>query len=798
MLMPYVRHYNSNSDAFLKNMEMPFRIKFSFRQLFEYWEKLAASEEREQAAWAQSVLKRLEKKPVLREPFDDINLIEEHAEELKLLFSPIFPEMTTTNEIKAVCMPFFPFFFNVSKRLGNIMDAAGEDLQVQMRIEDPDLIYIMACVFILNFKFQAGFDYARKLYFDIPDTRTGLMRHYIIFFNADFSHFKINEGFTPPTPEDIQKLKENFEDIALWKKTIPPNSLDYEGFSLASLFDVTKEEAISRLKDDLLKKDALDSPEILELIRQNLCSFLNIQGLKLGFTTYDGSRDLLKSIGDGIDKSISIDNCYEKPANEAFCTYSHPHIFEQKKTLVITTVDKKYADLSPIMGKLSSLHLGSYIAVPLIYDGNLIGVLELGSEKVGELTSVVANLLKEVTPLFTTAMKRSQDELETRLEAVVQEQFTAIHPTVSWKFFEIAEKYLRENGEENSTELEDIVFPDVYPLYGQSDIKGSSTERNLAIQADTIEQLTLAKKVLEKALKKYPLPIYKQLKFRIDQSISKFKKELNAGDEITVLEFLKKDIYPAFHHIETLSEEMATVVQNYSRRLDKDLGVVYNRRKDYEESVQIINNKIGHYLEQAQIAAQKMFPHYFEKYKTDGVEHDLYIGASMVNNKEFDPLYLQNLRLWQLMVICEVENLMHKIKPRLKVPLDIASLVLVHSSPMTIKFSMEEKQFDVEGSYNIRYEILKKRIDKAYIKGTSERLTQPGKIAIVYSQDREAQEYAKYLEYLQSIHYIGPNIEWLELNDMQGVTGLRALRVEVTYQSEIVKQNSKLAVSVGH
>lgn len=195
----------------------------------------------------------------------------------------------------------------------------------------------------------------------------------------------------------------------------------------------------------------------------------------------------------------------------------------------------------------------------------------------------------------------------------------------------------------------------------------------------------------------------------------------------------------------------------------------------------MINNKIGHYLEQAQISAQEIFPHYFEKYKTDGVEHNLYIGPSMVNNRTYDPLYLQNLRLWQLKVICEIENLMHKTKPYLKTPLEIASLILVHSNPMTIKFSMEEKRFDVEGSYNVRYEILKKRIDKAYIKGTSERLAQPGKIAIVYSQDREAQEYANYLEYLQYINYIGPNIEWLDLNDMQGVTGLRALRVELNF-----------------
>lgn len=587
--MSYIRYYNSSTDVFKQDMEMPFRIKFNFRKLFQHWEKQAESEDSRQAAWARSVLKQLEKAPILRESFDDINIIEEHAEELKLLFSPLFPELTTTNEIKAACIPFSPFFFNASKRLEGIMDAAGEDFQVKMRIDNPDLIYIMACVFILNFKFQVGFDYSRKLYFDIPDQRTGLMRHYIIFFNADFSDFKINEGFVPPTPEDIGKLKENFEDITLWKKIIPPDSLDYEGFSLATLFDVTKEEAISRLKDDLLKKDALNSPEILERIRQNLCSFLNIPGLKLGFTTYDEDRGLLKSIDDDYGKSISIDNCYKKPALEAFCNYSHPHIFKQKKTLVISTINKEQVASSPFIGKLNALNMESYIAAPLIYDGELIGVLELGSENTCELNSVVASQLKDVVPLFTTAMKRSQDELETKLEAIVQEQYTAIHPTVSWRFFETAEKYLREIGGENETELEDIVFQDVYPLYGQSDIKGSSTARNQAIQADMIEQLTLAKKVLNVAIKRRPLPIYRQLRFRLDKSIRKFKKELNAGDEIEVLEFLKEEIYPVFRHIESINDELAAEVQNYSRRLDANLGMIYKQRKNYEESVQMIN-----------------------------------------------------------------------------------------------------------------------------------------------------------------------------------------------------------------
>ena len=91
------------------------------------------------------------------------------------------------------------------------------------------------------------------------------------------------------------------------------------------------------------------------------------------------------------------------------------------------------------------------------------------------------------------------------------------------------------------------------------------------------------------------------------------------------------------------------------------------------------------------------------------------------------------------------------------------TLLLVHSAPLAIQFRIDEKQFDVDGAYNIRYEIIKKRIDKAYIRGSKERLTQPDKIAIVYSQDTEALEYREYLEYLQHRGYIENEIEDVEL-----------------------------------
>jgi hypothetical protein len=58
---------------------------------------------------------------------------------------------------------------------------------------------------------------------------------------------------------------------------------------------------------------------------------------------------------------------------------------------------------------------------------------------------------------------------------------------------------------------------------------------------------------------------------------------------------------------------------------------------------------------------------------------------------------------------------------------------------------MDEKRFDVDGTYNARYEVVKKRIDKANIKGTKERITQKRKSPL--SHNYEETEYLKYIKF---------------------------------------------------
>jgi hypothetical protein len=221
------------------------------------------------------------------------------------------------------------------------------------------------------------------------------------------------------------------------------------------------------------------------------------------------------------------------------------------------------------------------------------------------------------------------------------------------------------------------------------------------------------------------------------------------------------------------------LVNAYFQFMDPTKGGGYENMRALETSMKMINSTINNRLEQFKGDLQKSYPCYFEKIRTDGIEYDIYIGQSIEPEKPFDILYVNNLHLWQLTSMAEIAKLTNALLPQLPKPLYTTQLIFVHAGTIDISFRNDERRFDVEGAYNTGYQIIKKRIDKVLIRNTNERLTQPGKIAFVYFNNPDADEYIKYIYYLQEQNILNGDLEQLELEELQGVSGLRALRVGV-------------------
>jgi hypothetical protein len=772
-------------SSLVNEVELPLQLNISFRKVFDLFEKYAHKKNAQHPFHSAAIemVKIFQQYPLLNDGFSDYSLLEKYKKEIDLILNPLFPEPLLLNEIKTASIPFSFVSFKFTDRFQNILNNAGEGYEFKVRNFEDESMYILSCTFILSAVYGYRIDMKRPFYFDIPDTTSGTMKYYRAAFNADFSEITPTENAPDITKEDFRELLNNFDDIELWKEKFPPNSYIFKGFGLLNLFDVTSEEMLSSIKENLLA----GGEKLLSKLENNLRNFYGIKDLKLGYSIFDNTNS--KIYGTLVKKSNSIilaDSLEIICDDSYFCNGILEKIFKNHETFVISDVEQygSATNKNPFYKNLHENKIQSIIIIPIeaTAKGDL-ALLEIASPKAYDLNSVNINKLKDIIPVFEAAVKRTSEERQNVLEATIQENYTSIHNSVKWRFYQAAEKYHVDSQSDENAKLDEIVFKNVYPLFGQSDIKGSSNARNSAIKEDLITQLTLAISVFEDACKTEKLPIYKELMYRVSRFLKDVEEDLNAGDEINILDFLQREIYPVFKHIKDINTALSKKVAIYMTRLDKDLNVVYEKRKAYESSVNLINEKLSKFIDKRQKDAQEMFPHYFERYKTDGVEFNMYIGQSIANKKSFDTLYLYNLRLWQLQVMCEMENIAYALIDTMPHNLRVASLILVHSNPMAIKFRMDEKQFDVDGAYNIRYEIIKKRIDKAHIKNTEERITQPGKIAIIYSQDKDALEYIKYINFLQSRNQLG-NIEFLELEDLQGVSGLKALRVAVLYQKD--------------
>jgi hypothetical protein len=417
---------------------------------------------------------------------------------------------------------------------------------------------------------------------------------------------------------------------------------------------------------------------------------------------------------------------------------------------------------------------------PVQNNDGFLGLLELASPVPNQLNQDIMAKLEPAMPLISLALLKIRDSFNVKIDRLIKEKFTALQPSVEWKFAECAWEYLHSHASDDGlTTTQNVVFENVYPLYGAVDVRNSSTERSFAIQKDVNAHLELVDNLLDQLQSLTQLPLLEGLKFKNQNFRDSIETIMHAEDEVRVNEFFENEVQPVLQHLQKSNTKAAEIVGNYCQLVKDGKSYLYRYRNEYEATLASINEAVLFYLDKQEDILQQSYPHYFEKYRTDGVEYNIYIGQSIAPGNPFDLLYLKNIRLWQLKSMAEIARITHQLQPTLQVPLQTTQLLLIHSQPISISFRRDERRFDVEGSYNIRYEVMKKRLDKVRIKETQERLTQPGKIAMVYSNPKEAQEYQEYIQFLQSKKILNPGIEMLDLEELQGVSGLKALRVEI-------------------
>ena len=784
----------TNSEA------VTFLSRLSFQPLLNTWKKKIEEGEEGTSSFYKELLEKISAYPELLQPVQDLSILKKHQPLLNIMMSTVFPVIfSDKNDLYAVAVPFTyqviyssQLFQESFIRKNSNQINVGDETSKEISKEKLYTAYQL----ILNKFYGAAHPVSNLSIHPYKHQETGLERFMELELDARFVEVKV-KGILPELPASflITSIPDivNTEDL---QQLLPLNKFEFEGMMLVKVNDVTEQQIINEIKNNLLTINAFTETSTFDNLETQMQNLIGLQGLKIGITPFlKINRQFVFS---DLHKTVSLlfhDTASIREKNDLYIKLDD-FFSNSNSLLIVSEITEASLQENPFIKHLFARGIKSLIIYPLINENELLGTLEIISEIPGQLTADLMSKISPAIPLFTLSLEKSAKNLEAKIDAVIKEQFTVVQNAVEWRFTEAALKYISDSQKNEEAKIETIVFEKVHPLYGAIDIRNSSVERNQAIQQDLSDQLQAVNDIVIKAQQETTSALLNEIKSRLDKYINAVSGNMASDDEFEIYRFLTTEVKEMFKHLQSRLPVMKPAVEEYFSIVDSDTKTWNFHRKEFEDSITYINSTIARFIDIEQLKAQQLFPHYFERFVTDGVDFNIYIGQSVSPQKTFTSENLQQLKMWQLNIIIKSAILGKRLELKSPVPLQTTQLILTHSEPISISFRAAERKFDVDGAYNIRYEIIKKRIDKVHIKDTGERLTQPGMLAVVYTQPDEGTEYIKFFESLQQEGLLKSDVQEYELEELQGVSSLKALRVGIILDQKDQAPQKKVSANL--
>ncbi|WP_199120929.1 GAF domain-containing protein [Pedobacter sp. ASV28] len=777
---------NTNIIKINKDERINCQIEWSlsFRPLVAYLKRRLKTEQTIKKEFYRFLLEKIEHENALVKNLTVEDLIK-HKDTLELIFTILTPLMANEKELYWALSTPVPdqIFFSTDLLYDFIQKNVEQDNLDEVHKVDKEKKQAM---FIYNMILERFYNYTplanSEILYGYKNPQTGLTQYYNINVDTQFVDIVYNKKDLPELNfEQFSANPQDEKEIAILKTLLPLNDFRFDGFTVISLKDVTLQHAIDGIRDALVNHTYQDEAyghiiQALKTLAENgqiefgLLPLLTVNNKPV----FDDEDENSSSILMNSAKAAGLDEQTLYAQLEAYKNDPRPLFFNKITDEVIERI--------PFLDIIKKSGIESYSLLPVFYNNQLVGMLEIYSKTELLVDEKLLSRLHVAMPFLGQLFKYRIEEFNAKMDEVLKDKFTALQPSVQWKFNQQVWEFIKKNkGKKKALNIETVTFKNLYPIFGAIDIRNSTIERNLALKDDLKVQLNKLSMTLTTLRKVIKLELIDKILFNCRNWIEKTNGFISSSEEDLLNEFLEFEVYPMLKYVEKNHPNTKDIVSDYFESIDPYTGVAYENRRTLETSMQFINTAVGEYLENTQEDLQKTYPCYFAKFRSDGIEYDIYIGQEIAPDIPFDLLYLKNIRLWQLQTMVDIARLTNGLIDKMQKPLLTTQLIFIHSNPIDISFRNDERRFDVEGAYNIRYEVVKKRIDKVQIKNTNERLTQPGKIALVYYNAFEANEYLEYIKYLQEQELLLRDLEMLDLEELQGVSGLKALRVGVNY-----------------
>ncbi|HKG07846.1 MAG TPA: GAF domain-containing protein [Pedobacter sp.] len=755
----------------------------SFGPFIKYLRRKVQEENTVRAALYINALKEFEKQTIAETsiPLDSVH---EHELLLEHMYACLSPALATEDQQAwGLCFPLQPITFYGTSMMYDLLENEQKDAggyvasktPVEYNREHMQFIY----AFILN-ELYAFRSPAKDKYHSGLRTDTGLQGYFHINVNTDFIEVKPKQPLPELSVREIQQYLTEESGMDMLLQILPLSMFEFRGISVLTIKDVTALQAVENIKKiRLTRSSGTEEASYAEVIQslKTLVQNVNIQfdlfpfvriNNKMVYGYTKGGSGLLFSVWG--EQTLSpeafqqIAEAYAANPNSFFS----PDIWAESK------------EMFPWLDRFMALNVKSMALIPVFHNHVVVGVLGMHTWLEESFDEKKLALLEPALAPIAQLLQVYIDEFNLEIENIIKEKYTSIQPSVQWKFNDAAWHHLHDKKKNLPLRNENISFANVYPFYGAIDIRNSTVERNSASKADLGLHLSMLHETLQLLNKGYSSSLLEEMMFNCVKWKNLLKEgELNTTEENNLNIFLKEETSDYLRLISESHPDTKKVIEKYLQIISASNGEVYKNRQALEVSMQMINTVINNYFEAEKERLQQSYPCYFEKFRTDGVEYDIYIGQSIAPDRPFNHFHLKNLRLWQLSSMAAVIKMVNTIRPDMPVKLDITQLIFIHNHTIDISFRADERKFDVEGAYNIRYQMIKKRIDKVLIRDTQERLTQPGKLALIYFNKRDIDDYVPFVKYLQETGVLHADTEDLDLEDLQGLSGLKALRVMV-------------------
>jgi hypothetical protein len=568
--------------------------------------------------------------------------------------------------------------------------------------------------------------------------------------------------------DELETRLNNPDALQEFEQRLNLANYQVQGRLLLEGFDITVQETIRRITQLLIDRDSVLRPEKFLRVNQHVRSLFRSQNTVILTIEKEQIRVFMGTVKQELDALIYPLEMVQ-----------NTHVMRAIESNQVTTVADLSTDYKTDFGQqLVEQGIRSLLLIPLVSrtQGNrrsassqpqVIGMVGLLSDRPNHFDGLDCVYAQQLIPAFTRALTSAQRQ-------IVQQRFiTNIHPAVEWRFLQEAER--RSLG----LPAEPIMFNAVSPLYGISDIRGSSNARNRAIQADLLDQLHLGLAIVDAVCAAQDSALTEQLRLDLHERIQNLQTKITVDAEVSETRYLRNHLEVYFDYFAQCGAGAIAAIQAYQAACNNEQNGIYRARLEYDQLIGKINAILRDTWEQWQSRMQQISPHYCDIETTDGIDHMIYAGQSI--DPKFSKFHLRSLRYEQLRAVCDCARSALKFQTNdHATTLNVTHLVLVQDSTVDI-FHDEttEKLFDVRGTRDTRYEIVKKRIDKAIDEQTQQRITQPGMLTLVYSTTDEFEEYQQYLHYLTREGWIDSECDRGTVEPLQGVTGLKFIRVRV-------------------